>query len=115
MAAVNVVDLPEDSPFKSANRVLLPEDLMVKTQVEEQGKNSNEEEEGMESPESRDLSKQIDSHVVVLDDDNPRTTSTTLSLNAALPIVTSDPLPTNPPTDQEAPTSTPLITDTPSV
>ena len=83
MAAVNVVDLLEDSPFRCADRVLLPEGLVVKTQVEEQGKDSSEEEEGMESPESRDISKQINSHVVVLDDDNPRTTSTTLSPDPA--------------------------------
>ena len=114
MATVNAVDLLEESPFRSANQVLLPEDLVVKTQAEEQGEDSSKE-EGTESLESRELSKQIDSHVVVLDDDNPRTTSTTLSSDTAQPIVISNPLPTNPLAGQEAPTSTPLITNTPSV
>ena len=115
MAAVNAVDLLEDSPFKSVDRVSLPEDLVVKTHAEEQGEDSSEEEEGMKSPESRKLSMQIDSHVVALDDDNPRTTATTSSPDVAQPIVTSDPLPTNPSAGQEEPTSTPPITDTPNV
>ena len=83
MATVNVVDLLEESLFRSADQVLLPEDLVVKTQAEEQGEDSSKEEEGTESLESRELSKQIDSHVVVSDDDNPRTTSTMLSSDTA--------------------------------
>lgn len=35
MAAIDVVDLPEDSPFKCADRVLLLEDPEVETQGEE--------------------------------------------------------------------------------
>lgn len=31
MAAINVISLPEDSPFRSAGRVSLLEDLKVKT------------------------------------------------------------------------------------
>ena len=36
----------------------------------------SDEEEGTESSKSRELSKQIESHVVVLDDDQPRTATT---------------------------------------
>ena len=35
MAAINVVDLPKDSPFRSADQVPLPKDLEVETQVAE--------------------------------------------------------------------------------
>ena len=83
MAAVNAISLLEDSPFKSADRVSLPEDSKVKTQAKEQGKDSSNEEEGIETPKAKELSKQIDSHVVVLDDDNSRTTATISNPNAA--------------------------------
>ena len=113
MASVNTVDLPKDSPFKSDDQVLLPENPTVETQVERQV--SNDKEEGSESLESRELSKQINSHVVVLDDDNPRANTTVLSLDATLPVVTLDPLSTNPLASQKAFASTPPTTNTPGV
>nr|POF24674.1 hypothetical protein CFP56_67247 [Quercus suber] len=70
---------------------------VVKTQAEEQGEDSSDEEEGTESSEARELSKQIDSHVVVLDYDNSRTATTTSNPDAVQPVVTSDLPPTNPP------------------
>lgn len=115
MAVVNIVDLPEDSPSRSIDSIPLPEDHVVETQVEEQGKDSNDEEEGLESLESKELSKHIDSYVVVLDDDNLSTAATTLDPDVVQPIVTLSPSPSNPLADQEAPTSTPPITDTTSV
>ena len=54
-----------------------PRTPRLKTQAEEQGKDSSNEEEGTETPKANELSKQIDSHVVVLDYDNIRTTATT--------------------------------------
>ena len=113
MASVNTVDLPKDFPFKSDDQVLLPENPTVETQVERQV--SNDKEEGSESLESRELSKQINSHVVVLDDDNPRANTTVLSLVATLPVVTLDPLSTNPLASQKAFASTPPTTNTPGV
>ena len=82
MAAINAIGLPDDSPFRSANQVPLPKDPVVETQVEEEGEDSSGEEEGADSLESRKLSKQIDSHVVGLDDDNPRTTTVALNPDA---------------------------------
>lgn len=63
---------------------------MVETQVEEDGEDSSNEEEGLESLESRELSKQIDSHMVVLDDDQPRTSTPNSDQNAAQSIVSLD-------------------------
>ena len=113
MASVNTVDLPKDFPFKSDDQVLLPENPTVETQVERQV--SNDKEEGSESLESRELSKQINSHVVVLDDDNPRANTTVLSPDAMQPIVTLDPSSTNPPASQKAFALTPPTTNTPGV
>ena len=112
MASVNTVDLPKDSPFKSDDQVLLPENPTVETQAERQ---VSSDKEGSESLESRELSKQINSHVVVLDDDNPRANTTVLSLDAMQPIVTLDPPSTNPPASQKAFASTPPTTNTPGV
>ena len=73
---------------------------------------SSDEEEGTESSKSRELSKQIDSHVVVLDDNQPRTAATAPN-RIAQPIVTSKPSPNNPSTDQGTSASTPPTTNTP--
>lgn len=75
---------------------------MVETQVEEDGEDSSNEEEGLESLESRELSKQIDSHMVVLDDDQPRTSTPNSDQNAAQSIVSLDLPSTNPSAGQEA-------------
>lgn len=56
MAAVNVVGLPENSPFRSADQVSLPEDPEAEVQALEQDEDSSEEDEGTESLETRDLS-----------------------------------------------------------
>ena len=61
MAAVNAISLPEDSFFSSTNVVPLPEDPAVETQAEKQGEDSSDKEDCVKSPESRELSKQIDS------------------------------------------------------
>ena len=57
MAGVNALGLPDDSPFRSTDRVPLLEDFAVETQTEEQGEDSSYEEEGAESLESRELLK----------------------------------------------------------
>ena len=57
MAAVNAIGLLEDSPFRSTDQVSLPEDPVVETQVEGQGKVNSDEEEGLECMEPRELSK----------------------------------------------------------
>lgn len=54
----------------------------METQAEKEGEDSSDKEEGLESPESRKLSKQIDSHVVVLDNNQPRTATSTFGHNA---------------------------------
>lgn len=76
-------------PFRSIDRVPLPEDPTVEAQAKEQGKVSSDEEEDAESSESRELSKQIDFHVVVLDDDQPRTAATTSDQIAHLIVTKS--------------------------
>ena len=113
MVEINAVGLLENSRFRSANQVPLPEDLKIEKQAPKQGEDSNNEDEGTKSPETRELSQQIDSHVVVLDDDNLRTT-TTSTLDAAQFVLSSDPPPTNPPTSHEAPTITPTVPENPS-
>lgn len=60
MAAVNI------------DRVLLLKDLAIEAQAEEKGEDNSDEEEGAESPKSWESSQQIDSHVAVLDDNQPR-------------------------------------------
>ena len=57
MAAINAFSLLDDSLFRSIDRIPLPEDSAVETQAEEQGEDSNDEEEGTESLESRELLK----------------------------------------------------------
>lgn len=89
MVVVNTISLLEDSPFKNSEQVLLPEDATGEVQAEEQVENSSDEEEGAVSLESRELSRRIDSHVVVLDDDQPRNEATASALTAQ-PTVTSN-------------------------
>ena len=112
MAAVNAIGLPENSPFRNSNRVPLLEDPASEAQAEEQEEDSSDKEEGTESPESQELSRQIGSHVVVLDDDQSRTKATT-SNQTAQPTVTSGISPNILPTDQEAPTIIPVAIITP--
>ena len=73
MVAVNTIGLPNTSSFRSANQIPLSEDPKVQAQAQEQSKDSSEKEENAKSPEMRELSHQIDSHVVVLDEDNTTT------------------------------------------
>lgn len=68
---------PQGLPFRSTNQIPLAEDLVVETQAKEKDEDNNDEEECSESPESRELSKQIDFHVVVLDNDQPRNSTST--------------------------------------
>lgn len=87
MVVVNTISLLEDSPFKNSEQVLLLEDATGEVQAEEQVENSSDEEDV--SLESRELSRRIDSHVVVLDDDQPRNEATASALTAQ-PTVTSN-------------------------
>lgn len=73
MAVVNAILVLDDSTFKGTNWVLLPEDLIIRAHAGDKEEDSSDEEKGVESPESQELSWQIDFHVVVLDDDQPRT------------------------------------------
>ena len=77
------------------DRVLLPEYPTIEAQAEEKGEDDSDEEEGAKSPESRELSWQIDSHVAVLDNDQLRIRAT-MSDQIAQPTVTSEPPPNNP-------------------
>lgn len=83
MATVNAIGLPKDSPFRIVDRILLLENPRVENQVEEESEDRSDKDEGSESPESKDLSRQIDSHVVVLDDDQLRTSAPTSDTNVA--------------------------------
>lgn len=105
MVTVNAIGLPEDSPFRNSEQVPLPMDPAGEVQVEEQVEDISEEEEGAESSESNELSRQIDSHVVVLDDDQLRNGAATSSLTAQ-PTVTFCPSSNVPQIDQWAPTTT---------
>ena len=77
MAVVNAIGLPDTSPFRSVDQIPLTKDLEVKAQAQGQSEDSSEKEEGIESPEMKELSQQIDFHVVVLDEDNLATTAST--------------------------------------
>lgn len=114
MAAINAIRLPKESPFKKANQVPLPEDPVVGVQTEEQEEDSSDDDEGSESPESRELSRQIDSHIVVIDDEQPRI-GVSMSEQTTQPMVTSDPPPSNPSIDQEAPVVNLVVSVTPAI
>nr|POE62723.1 hypothetical protein CFP56_26483 [Quercus suber] len=79
--------LPDTSPFKSADQIPLPKNPQFEAQSQEQSEDGNEREEGAESPEMRKLSQQINSQVVVLDEDNPATTTPTVMQGPTQPIL----------------------------
>ena len=112
MVAVNTIGLPEDSPFRNFNQVLLLEDSASEAQAEEQREDNSDKEDGVKSMESQELSRQIDSYVMVLDNDQSRI-GAPMSYQIAQPMVTSDPVLNTLPTNQGAPTTTPLATVTP--
>ena len=109
MAAVNAISLPDTSPFMSDDQILLCEDPEAEAQAPKQDEDSNEEEEGTDSLEMRDLSQQIDSHVVVLDEDNP-TTAAPLMIQG----ITQLTLGSDPPITSEAPMTGLIDLDNPS-
>lgn len=76
MAAMNAMGLPNTSPFGDANQIPLPDDLPIEVQTQDQSQN-NDEEEKVDSPGMMELSQQIDSHVVVIDEENLTTTTPT--------------------------------------
>ena len=69
---MNTLNLLEDSPFRDASQVPLPEDPPVNTQDDDQEEESKDERD--DNPGMRELSEQIDAHVVVLDEENPSST-----------------------------------------
>ena len=75
MATVNAIGLPKTSLSRNVDQILLPEDPQNEAQAQEQPENDSEEEEEMESPSMMELSQQINFHMVVLDEDNPTTTT----------------------------------------
>ena len=108
MAAVNTLNFPESSSFKDPAQIPLPNDLPIQAPTKEQSdKDGNEE--GGDSPRMRELAKQIDSHVVVIDVDNPTsnvahegpnapkinlalTTPTSGKVSSIPPVVAQDPI-----------------------
>lgn len=94
MAVVNALGLLENSPFKDASQFPLLEDPPVDTQANDQEEEFDDE--GDDSPSMRELSKQINAHVVVLDEENQGST---------IPADAQSIQPTNPsPTIPDAPT-----------
>ena len=69
MAAVNALNLPKSYPFRDPNQTPLLNDSLVQASTEEQS-NKDGDEEGGDSPSMRELAKQIDSHVEVINVDN---------------------------------------------
>nr|POF10531.1 hypothetical protein CFP56_04756 [Quercus suber] len=72
MAAVNAISLPKSSTFRDPNQIPLPNDLPIQASTQEQH-NDDGDEEGEDSPSMVELAQQIDSHLVVIDVDNPTT------------------------------------------
>ena len=70
MVAVNALNLPKSSPFKDPTQIPLPNDMLVQAPTNEQFDEEGDE-EGEDSPNMRELAKQIKSHVEVIDVDNP--------------------------------------------
>ena len=95
MVAVNAIGLPDTFSFRSANQIPLSEDPEVEAQAQEQSVDSSEEEEGAKSPEMKELSHQIDSHVVVLDEDNLAITAPSVTQGATQPTLDSNPFVTS--------------------
>lgn len=99
MAVVNAIELPEGSPFRQIDQVPLPEDPALGTQAKGQEKDSSNDDEGRKNPESWELSKQIDSHVVVLDEEQLRTEALVFTQI----VQAIDLQPSNPPTAPNVP------------
>ena len=112
MATVNANRLYANSPFRSTEQVPLPKDATVGAQAGEKEEESSDEEEGAESSESQELSRQIDSHVVVLNEDQPRTGTTAHDQTTQL-LITTIPMPENLSTGPAAPVPTPSTNITP--
>lgn len=81
MAAINAIGLPQNSFFRGTKQIPLPNDLPIEVQADDQSEDA-EEEEGEDNPGMRELSQQIDAHVVVIDEENQITTSPTETQNA---------------------------------
>lgn len=111
MATINAIWLLDDSPFRSADRVPFLKDPAVEAQARDGEEDRSNEEEGAESAKSRELSQQIDSHLVVLNKDQPRAGTTALDQSTQPPITTV-PLLENPLTRPVAPAPVPLANAT---
>ena len=70
---MEAMNLPKTSPFIDATQVPLPNDPPIQAKIGGQpaARGEEEEEEWKDSPSMRELAKQIDSHIVVVDLDNP--------------------------------------------
>ncbi|KAL0004888.1 hypothetical protein SO802_012449 [Lithocarpus litseifolius] len=109
MATLNAIGLPKTSLFRDVDRISLPKDLPIEAQAQEQLKDNNEEEEA-DSPSMMELSWQIDSHVVVLDEENPTTSVPTEMQGAAQPRVEL-----TPPVTSEIHSTNPIVPQDPTV
>ena len=76
MTAVNAIGLLDTSPFRDADQIPLLEDLPVEVWAQEQPEDSGEE-EGVDGLGMMELSQHINSHVLVIDEDNLTTTTPT--------------------------------------
>ena len=85
------------------DKIPLPKDPPKKAQAQEQPKDNNEEER-VDSPNMMELSRQIDSHMVVLDEENPTTSVPTEKQGATQPIVEF-----TPPITNEIPSTSPVV------
>ena len=72
IVAVEALNLLETSPFRDPTQLPLPNDLSAQAQIGRRPVAGSEkgEEEGEDSPSMRELTKQIDSHVVAVYLDN---------------------------------------------
>ena len=75
MVAMNAIGLPESSAFRDPNQIPLANDSPIQASTQEQF-DKEDDEEGEESSSMAELTKQIDSHVVVIDMENPVTNVT---------------------------------------
>lgn len=92
MVAVNAISLLDTSPFKDVNQIPLPNDPPEDTQADDQLKDAKYERE--DSLGIRELSEQIDAHVVVIDEENPNNAAPIETQSAPPSIPCSDPLTT---------------------
>lgn len=95
MATVNAIGLLNTSLFRNADLIPLLEDPQIEAQTQEQSEDDGEKEEGGESPSMEELSQQIDSLMVVLDENNPATTTPVEMQGATQPILGLVPLSAN--------------------